>query len=400
MDRSKEEKIMRKAKECIAMLLAGGEGRRLGFLTSEIAKPALPFGGKYRIIDFALSNCTNSGIDTVGVLTQYQPLILNAHIGVGVPWDLDRKHGGVSILPPFLRGGEDDNWYRGTANAIYQNLSFLDRYKPRYVLILSGDHIYKMDYSVMLKFHKEKQADLTIAVIEVPWNEANRFGIMHTDKMGRVVEFQEKPTHPQSNLASMGVYIFKTEILKKFLRADNRNADSSNDFGKDVIPLMLAEGCRIFAYQFKGYWKDVGTIESFWEANLDLITSSNGLDLFDRNWRIYTVNKNQPPHFVASHAKIDNSLVNEGCEILGEVSGSVLFAGVHVGEGSVIKDSVIMSNVRIGRNTRIERAIIDENAHIGDECLICSEKKDPLKIILVREKLVLPENSVIRTTSF
>ncbi len=388
------------AKECLAMLLAGGEGRRLGFLTSVMAKPALPFGGKYRIIDFALSNCTNSGLDTVGVLTQYQPLVLNAHIGVGVPWDLDRKHGGVSILPPFLRGGEDDNWYRGTANAIYQNLSFIDNYQPRYVLVLSGDHIYKMDYAVMLEFHKEKQADLTIAVIEVPWDEAGRFGIMHRDRQGRVTEFEEKPERPQSNLASMGVYIFNTEILKKCLREDDRRPDSSNDFGKDVIPLMLGEGRRIFAYQFKGYWKDVGTIESFWEANLDLISGSSGLDLFDRSWRVYTVNRNQPPHYAADSARISNSLINEGCEIFGEVHGSVLFAGVHVGEGSIIKDSVIMENVKIGRNTRIERAIIDENAHIGDDCLISSEKKDPPEIILVREKLVLPENSVIRTRSF
>ena len=391
---------MRTAKECIAMLLAGGEGKRLGFLTSEMAKPALPFGGKYRIIDFALSNCTNSGIDTVGVLTQYQPLTLNAHLGIGVPWDLDRKHGGVSVLPPFLRGDEDDHWYRGTANAIYQNLYFIDKYKPDYVLILSGDHIYKMDYSLMLNFHKEIQADLTIAVIEVPWEEAGRFGIMHTDSRERVAGFQEKPARPQSNLASMGIYIFNTDILKQYLQADDRRDDSSNDFGKDVIPLMLAEGCRIFAYRFKGYWKDVGTIESFWEANLDLISSRNGLDLFDRNWRIYTVNKNHPPHYVAANAKIKNSLINEGCVIYGEVDGSVLFAGVHVGEGSVIKDSVVMSNVRIGRNTRIEKAIIDENAHIGDECLICSEKKDPPEIILVREKLVLPGNSIIRTTSF
>jgi len=386
-------------KEWIAMLLAGGEGKRLGFLTSEMAKPALPFGGKYRIIDFALSNCTNSGIDTVGVLTQYQPLILNAHIGIGIPWDLDRKHGGVSVLPPFLRYGEEGKWYRGTANAIYQNICFIDKYNPRYVLVLSGDHIYKMDYSLMLKFHKEKQADLTIAVIEVPWNEASRFGIMHTDSEGRIAEFREKPAHPRSNLASMGVYIFGTEMLKQYLQADNERAGSSNDFGKDLIPLMLDEGCRIFAYPFQGYWKDVGTIESLWEANLDLLSSKNGLDLFDRNWRIYTVNQNQPPHFIAPGAKIENSLANEGCEIFGEVSNSVLFTGVHIGEGTVIKDSVIMTNVRIGRNARIERAIIDENAIIGDECLICSERKDPPEIILVRENMILPENSVIRTTS-
>lgn len=391
---------MATSKECIAMLLAGGEGRRLGLLTSEMAKPALPFGGKYRIIDFALSNCKNSGIDTVGVLTQYQPLILNAHIGIGVPWDLDRKHGGVSILPPFLRGGEEGEWYRGTANAVYQNLSFIEKYNPRYVLILSGDHIYKMDYSLMLQFHKEKQADLTIAVINVPWEEAGRFGILHTDHRGKITEFQEKPLHPRSNLASMGIYIFNKEILKQYLKADDGRPDSSNDFGKDVIPLMIEEGCRVYAYLFQGYWKDVGTIESYWNANMDLLSSKNGLDLFDRNWRIYTVNPNQPPHYVAHGAKIENSLVNEGCEIYGEVVNSILFTGVTVGEGSVIKDSVVMTNVKIGRNTRIERAIIDENASIGDECLICSVRKDPPDIILVRENLVLPRNSVMRTTSF
>ena len=295
---------METAKECIAMLLAGGEGRRLGFLTSEMAKPALPFGGKYRIIDFALSNCTNSGIDTVGVLTQYQPLILNSHIGIGIPWDLDRKHGGILILPPFLRGEEEGKWYRGTANAVYQNLCFIEKYQPRYVLILSGDHIYKMDYSVMLRFHKQKQADLTIAVIKVPWNEAGRFGIMHTDSDGQILEFEEKPANPRSNLASMGVYIFNTEILKQYLQIDDEHPDSSNDFGKDVIPLMLDEGCRIYAYRFQGYWKDVGTIESLWEANMDLLSTKNGLDLFDRNWRIYTVNPNRPPHFVAPGAKL------------------------------------------------------------------------------------------------
>ncbi|MCC7571515.1 glucose-1-phosphate adenylyltransferase [Candidatus Micrarchaeota archaeon] len=390
---------MKTDKELIAMLLAGGEGRRLGFLTSEMAKPALPFGGKYRIIDFTLSNCTNSGIDTVGVLTQYEPLILNAHIGIGIPWDLDRKYGGVSVLPPFLRGEEKGNWYRGTANAIYQNLSFINKYNPRYVLVLSGDHIYKMDYSLMLKFHKEKQADLTIAVIEVPWNEVGRFGIMQTDPDGRIAEFREKPVHPRSNLASMGIYIFNTDILKHYLQADDENPESSNDFGKDVIPFMLEEGCRLFAYPFQGYWKDVGTIESLWEANLDLLSSKNGLDLFDRDWRIYTINQNQPPHFVASGAKMENSLANEGCEIFGEVINSVLFTGVYIGEGTLVRDSVIMSNVRIGRNTRIERAIIDENAVIGDECLIYSGKKDPPEIILVKENMVLPQNSVIRATS-
>ena len=378
---------------------AGGEGKRLGFLTSEMAKPALPFGGKYRIIDFALSNCKNSGIDTVGVLTQYQPLILNTHIGIGIPWDLDRKHGGVSILPPFLRGEEEGKWYRGTANAIYQNKSFIEKYNPRYVLVLSGDHIYKMDYSLMLKYHKKKQADLTIAVIEVPWSDAGRFGIMNTADDGRILEFQEKPAHPQSNLASMGVYIFSKEIMMHFLQVDDERGDSSNDFGKDVIPLMLKEGCRVFAYPFHGYWKDVGTIESLWEANLDLLSSKNGLDLFDRSWRIYTVNQNQPPHYVAPCAKIENSLANEGCVIYGEVINSVLFTGVHVGKGTIIKDSVIMTNVKIGENVRIERAIIDENAHIGDDCLICSEEGSPPEIILVRENQVLPKNSVIRTTS-
>ena len=386
------------AKEIVAMLLAGGEGRRLGFLTSEMAKPAVPFGGKYRIIDFTLSNCTNSGIDTVGVLTQYQPLALNAHIGVGSPWDLDRKHGGVAVLPPFLTGGEEDQWYKGTANAIYQNLNFINKYDPDYVLVLSGDHVYKMDYSRMLDFHKKKRADLTIAVVEVPWKDASRFGIMHTDDKRRIIEFQEKPANPPSNLASMGIYIFNKEIMQEYLQADDENPNSSNDFGKDVIPFMLNEGRRLFAYPFQGYWKDVGTVESLWEANLDLLSDDSGLDLFDRQWMIYTVNHNQPPHYIAAEARVENSLVNEGCVIHGEVVNSILFTGVHVGAGTVIKDSVIMNNVYIGTNTRIERAIINENTTVGDDCRIYSENADVPEIILVRESITLPQNSVVRST--
>ena len=382
------------AHSMIAMLLAGGEGKRLGLLTSEMAKPALPFGGKYRIIDFTLSNCTNSGLDTVGVLTQYQPLTLNAHLGSGMPWNLDRKKGGLAILPPFLKGEAQDDWYKGTANAIFQNFYFINKYKPLYTLILSGDHIYKMDYTLMLDFHKEKQADLTIAVIEVPWEEASRFGIMNTEPGGRIREFEEKPAVPRNNLASMGVYIFNTKMMKDYLRADDKNPHSGHDFGKDVIPSMLSEGRRLFAYPFRGYWKDVGTVETLWEANMDLLTDKKGLDLFNRDWMIYTVNENLPPQFIAKGAKAVNSLVNNGCEIYGEVTGSILFSGVFVDKGSVIKNSLIMNNVRIGVNTRIENSIISENAKIGDDCLVCGEKKDQPEITLIEEGMILPQNSV------
>jgi glucose-1-phosphate adenylyltransferase len=354
-----------RSKECVAMLLAGGEGKRLGVLTSNLAKPAVHFGGKYRIIDFTLSNCTNSGIDTVGVLTQYQPLVLNSYIGIGSPWDLDRKHGGVTVLPPFMeqKGGD---WYKGTANAIYRNIPFIEQYDPEYVLVISGDHIYKMDYDLMLTYHKEKKADATIAVIEVKWEEASRFGLLSVDDQQAITEFAEKPKEPKSNLASMGVYIFSWKALKEYLLKDEENLDSSKDFGKDIIPSMLKEKASLYAYPFQGYWKDVGTIESLWEANMDLLDEDNELNLNDKDWRVYSVNPYQPAQYIAPTAVIKRSLVNEGCAIFGEIEHSVLFYGVQVGEGSLIKDSVIMPNAKIGNHVTIHKAIIGENTVIED----------------------------------
>lgn len=369
-------------KECVAMLLAGGEGRRLGALTKNLAKPAVHFGGKYRIIDFTLSNCTNSGIDTVGVLTQYQPLVLNSYIGIGSPWDLDRKEGGVTVLPPFVKQKGGD-WYKGTANAIYQNINFIEQYAPEYVLVISGDHIYKMDYDRMLQFHKEKQADSTIAVIEVRWDEARRFGIMKTDENCRISEFEEKPKQPKSNLASMGVYIFTWPVLKRYLLEDAEKASSSNDFGKDVIPAMLHAGERMFAYPFDGYWKDVGTVESLWEASMDLLEEEPKLNLNDRNWRIYSQNPNQPAQYIAPAAQVRNSIVNEGCVVFGKVEHSVLFYGVRVGEGTVIRDSVIMPNVKIGSGCVIERAIIGEGTLVADDTTIGPKETEPAAITLI-----------------
>jgi glucose-1-phosphate adenylyltransferase len=358
-----------RSKECVAMLLAGGEGKRLGVLTSNLAKPAVHFGGKYRIIDFTLSNCTNSGIDTVGVLTQYQPLVLNSYIGIGSSWDLDRKYGGVTVLPPFMeqKGGD---WYKGTANAIYQNIGFIENYDPEYVLVISGDHIYKMDYDKMLNFHKEKKADATIAVIEVKWEETHRFGILTVDSKQVIKEFNEKPKDAKSNLASMGVYIFSWKALKEYLIRDEENSDSSKDFGKDIIPLMLQDQAQLFAYPFEGYWKDVGTIESLWEANMDLLDENNGLNLNDKNWRVYSVNPYQPAQYIAPNAIVKSSLVNEGCAIFGEVEHSVLFYGVQVGEGSVIKDSVIMPNAKIGNHVTIVKSIIGENTVVEDGAIV------------------------------
>ncbi|MDF2669153.1 MAG: glucose-phosphate adenylyltransferase [Paenibacillus sp.] len=367
-------------KECVAMLLAGGEGRRLGALTRRLAKPAVHFGGKYRIIDFTLSNCTNSGIETVGVLTQYRPLELHAHLGIGSPWDLDRKSGGVTVLPPYVkqRGGD---WYKGTANAIYQNLGFIEQHDPEYVLIISGDHIYKMDYDKMLTFHKEKGADATIAVIEVAWEEASRFGIMSTSSDHHITEFAEKPKQPKSNLASMGVYMFSWPVLKRYLIEDEAKHGSSNDFGKDLIPAMLEAGQEMYAYPFEGYWKDVGTIESLWEASMDLLESKPRLNLNDRSWRIYSVNPNQPPHYIGPAAKVQASLINEGCVVFGEVDHSVLFYGVHVEAGSQIKDSVIMPNVKIGRGVVINRAIIGEGCVIEDGSVIGFEGDGEITLI-------------------
>ncbi|XEC94642.1 glucose-1-phosphate adenylyltransferase [Paenibacillus tarimensis] len=356
-------------KECVAMLLAGGEGKRLGHLTVNLAKPAVPFGGKYRIIDFTLSNCSNSGFHTVGVLTQYQPMVLNSYIGIGSPWDLDRKNGGVTVLPPFMeqQGG---SWYKGTAHAIYRNIHFLEQYDPEYVLVISGDHIYKMNYAAMLQRHKETKAHATIAVIEVPIEEASRFGIMDVDDEDRIVEFEEKPQHPKTNLASMGIYIFTWEELKKRLIADAQDPTSTNDFGKDIIPSMLIEGEPMYAYRFKGYWKDVGTVQSLWEAHMDLLEDDPPFTLHDNKWRIYAKNPNQPPQHTASTAKVTRSLVNEGCMVYGDVDHSVLFYGVHVGKGSVIQDSVIMPNVRIGENVTIRRAIIGSGTVVRDGALI------------------------------
>jgi glucose-1-phosphate adenylyltransferase len=381
-------------KECVAMLLAGGEGRRLGALTKNLAKPAVHFGGKYRIIDFTLSNCTNSGIDTVGVLTQYQPLVLNAYLGIGTPWDLDRKSGGVSVLPPHIKQRGRD-WYKGTANAIYQNIGFIEQYDPEYVLVISGDHIYKMDYDKMLNFHKEKGADATIAVIEVKWEEASRFGIMSTDKINRITEFAEKPKQPNSNLASMGVYIFSWPVLKKYLLEDETKTGSTNDFGKDVIPAMLNQGAGLYAYPFEGYWKDVGTIESLWESNMDLLDNRGRLQLNDRSWRIYSVNPNMPAQYIASTAKVRTALINEGCVVFGEVERSVLFYGVHVGEGAVIKDSVIMPGTRIGRGAVIHKAIIGEGCTIGEGCRVGGDS-DEITLVGSFETITAAEGSTVR----
>ncbi len=351
-------------KECVAMLLAGGQGSRLYVLTTHVAKPALPFGGKYRIIDFPLSNCINSNIDTVGVLTQYQPHELNAYVGSGQPWDLDRLDGGIRVLPPYLKekGGQ---WYKGTANAIYQNMEFIEIYDPEYVLILSGDHIYKMDYSLMIEQHKRKNADCTIAVLEVSREEASRFGIMTVDSDDIILEFEEKPKNPRSTLASMGVYVFSWAKLKAYLLADAENPDSSNDFGGDVIPSMLQAGERMAVYRFHGYWKDVGTIDSLWEANMDLLSSKTHLDLFEPKWRIYARNNSAPSHYIGSDAYVSHSLITEGCEIFGRVENSVLFNSVIVHPGALVKYSIVMPGAVIEENAVVEYAIISEGAHIG-----------------------------------
>ena len=377
-------------KDIIAMILAGGQGSRLGVLTKNLAKPAVPFGGKYRIIDFPLSNCSNSGIYTVGVLTQYKPLELNSHIGIGDTWDLDRRDGGVSILPPYQeeKGGD---WYKGTANAIYQNIEYIDRYEPEYVLILSGDHIYKMDYDKMLNFHKEKEADATIAVIEVPTEEASRFGIMNTREDLSIYEFEEKPKNPKSNNASMGIYIFNWKTLKKYLEEDELDELSSNDFGKNIIPKMLKDNKNMVAYPFRGYWKDVGTIESLWEANMDLLKKENELSLNEKEWKIYSKNPVRPAQYIGEEAKIKNSLINEGCLVYGNVENSVLSQGVRVGNNTIIRDSVIMPNVSIEDNVIIEKAIIGAESVIGKGCKIGNGKE--IAVIAANENLRLEVNS-------
>ncbi|KOP64498.1 glucose-1-phosphate adenylyltransferase [Bacillus sp. FJAT-18019] len=371
-----------KKKEVVAMLLAGGQGKRLKGLTKTLAKPAVYFGGTYRIIDFPLSNCSHSGIDTVGVLTQYEPLVLHSYIGVGSDWDMDRLNGGVFVLPPHERE-DGTTWYRGTADAIFRNLKFIDQYDPEHVLILSGDHIYKMDYDRMLAYHKEKEADCTISVIQVSSEEAKRFGMVNTDENYRINEFEEKPAHPKSTTASMGVYLFRWKLLRSYLLRNAEIPDTSHDFGKDILPSMLADGKTLFAYPFEGYWKDVGTIESLWEANMDLLSERPKLDLNDPLWRIYTRNPNQPAEYISPTANVRNSMINEGCTVCGDVTHSVLFYGVEVGEGSIITDSVIMPKVRIGKHVRIHRAIVTEDMVIQDFAVITPPPDDPSQIMLV-----------------
>ncbi len=355
----------------VAMLLAGGQGSRLGVLTKSIAKPAVPYGGKYRIIDFPLSNCSNSGIYTVGVLTQYQPLELNDYLGNGQPWDLDRMKGGVHVLSPYEAIG-GAKWYKGTANAIYQNINFIEKYDPEYVVILSGDHIYKMDYSKMIDFHKKNNADCTIAVLEVPWEEASRFGILATDENNKIYEFAEKPKEPKSNKASMGVYVFSWDKLRKYLIQDENTEGSSNDFGKNIIPSMLEAGERMFAFPFKGYWKDVGTIASLWEANLDIINPNVDLDLSDTSWKIYSRAPEAPPHYIGENAKVENSSVSKGCEIEGNVDYSVIFSNVTIEEDADVRYSVIMPGATVKKGAKVyysivaENAVIEENAKIGE----------------------------------
>ena len=355
---------MYRKKECVAMLLAGGQGSRLYVLTKNVAKPAVPFGGKYRIIDFPLSNCINSGIDTVGVLTQYEPHVLNAYIGSGQTWDLDRLRGGVSVLPPYQRGKASE-WYKGTATAIYQNIPFIADYDPEYVLILSGDHIYKMDYNKMLRQHKETGADATIAVLDVPLSEASRFGIMNCRPDGTIYEFEEKPKEPKSTLASMGIYIFSWKKLRKYLEEDEANSKSSNDFGKDIIPAMLANGEKMVSYRFEGYWKDVGTIESLWEANMDLLSPNSGLNLSDDSWKIYGRTTGSPPHFTAKGAKVQHTLLSEGCEIAGNVSESVLFSDVKVAKNANVEYSILMPGAVVEEGANVRYAIVASGAVIA-----------------------------------
>lgn len=385
---------MNTKKECVAMLLAGGQGSRLYTLTEKTAKPAVLFGGKYRIIDFPMSNCVNSGIDTVGVLTQYQPMVLNEYIGNGQPWDLDRLNGGVMVLPPY-QGKNGADWYKGTANAIYQNMQFINRYDPDYVLILSGDHIYKMDYAKMLDAHKKSGADCTIAVLNVPLDQASRFGIMNTDETGRIVEFEEKPKHPKSTKASMGIYIFTKKILEEYLTKDDADPESAKDFGKNVIPAMLNDGRKMVAYPFEGYWKDVGTLTSLWEANMDLLGTNPEFDLHTKDWRIYSRNNNLPPHFISETATVKNSLITEGCDIRGTVINSVLSNGVTVEEGAVVRDSVLMTDVTVKAGARVEYSIIDSDTVICENASVGKERASARGLAVVGEGLVVEAGRVI-----
>ncbi len=381
-------------KECVAMLLAGGQGSRLYTLTEKTAKPAVPFGGKYRIIDFPLSNCVNSGIDTVGVLTQYQPLELNEYIGNGQAWDLDRTFGGVMVLPPY-QGNKSADWYKGTANAIYQNLAFIDRYDPEYVLVLSGDHIYKMDYAAMLDFHKKTEADCTIAVLNVTLEEASRFGIMNTDENGKIYEFEEKPKHPKSTKASMGIYMFNYKKLKQYLIEDENTEGSANDFGKNIIPNMLAAGESMYAYPFSGYWKDVGTVSSLWEANMDLLGENPVFNLHDRSWRIFSRTSAAPAQFVGANGVIDNALISEGCEIYGTVTDSVLFNNVTVEQGATVTNSVVMGGVTIKAGAVVSNVIIAENTTVGAGATVGDNTKPGDNITILGSDLSVPSGMVI-----
>ncbi len=379
--RKEREELAMKHSNMLAMILAGGRGSRLHELTNKVAKPAVSYGGKYRIVDFPLSNCANSGIDIVGVLTQYESILLNSYVAAGRRWGLDAKNSGVYVLPPREKADSNLDVYRGTADAISQNIDFIDSYAPEYVLILSGDHIYKMDYDKMLDAHKEHQADATIAVIQVPIKEASRFGIMNTDETGRIVEFEEKPEHPKSNLASMGIYIFNWKLLRRMLTADMKNPDSSHDFGKDIIPQLLADGKTLFAYQFKGYWKDVGTIDSLWEANMDLLDKNNELDLNDHTWKIYTEDVSIPPQYIGETADIKRAFITQGCIIDGTVHNSVLFTGARVSETAKVIDSVLMPGVKIAEGATVTRALVAANTKIGKGAVVGSADSEHIELV-------------------
>lgn len=373
------------SKEVVTMLLAGGKGTRLGVLTKNIAKPAVPFGAEYRLIDFPLSNCMNSGLDTVGVLTQYEPLVLNSYIGNGSSWDLDSRDGGVTVLPPYL-SDSGGRWYQGTADAVFQNIQYIDLYDPDYVLVLSGDHIYKMDYSLMIEEHKEKGAEASIAVREVPWEETYRFGVMITDEEDRIKNFQEKPDEARSNLASMGIYVFNWPLLRDYLEADAADPESDRDFGKNIIPTMLEDQRQLYTYQFSGYWKDVGTIKSYWQGHMDLLREEGkSLNLYDRDWVICSVNPNRPPQYVAETAEVSNSIINKGTRIRGSVKNSVLFYGSEVARNAVIKDSVLMPNVSVGEGVHINKAIIGQNSVIEKDALIGSGEDEELEVTVIGE---------------
>ena len=375
-----------KQNSMLAMILAGGRGSRLHELTNRVAKPAVSYGGKYRIVDFPLSNCANSGVDIVGVLTQYESVLLNSYVAAGGRWGLDARESGVFVLPPREKADADLDVYRGTADAISQNIDFIDKYSPEYLLVLSGDHIYKMDYDKMLDYHKEMNADATIAVIEVPLKEASRFGIMNTDGAGRIVEFEEKPEHPKSNLASMGIYIFNWKLLRKMLLADMKDPDSHHDFGKDIIPQLLNDNKTLAAYKFKGYWKDVGTIDSLWEANMDLLDSRNELNLNDASWRIYTEDTPTLPQYIGPNAKIDKAFITQGCVVKGEVKHSVLFTGFKVGEGAKIIDSVLMPGVEVAAGAVVQRALVADNIKIGPEAVVGSADSESIELVSKRVK--------------